>query len=155
MRFNEVTEKLKTRLRDERATTAIEFGLFSPLLVILLVGVFEVGFSMYGAMKVHNAAEAGLIYAARNGWDQAGIANAVVSSTSTSVIQATPAPSQFCGCPSNTGVQAVSCDATCASGDAPGEYIRIDASLDRTTLLPNTGLTLPTKLTAQAVIRQR
>ena len=146
--------RLNAIRRGDRATTAIEFGLFTPLLVLLLVGVFEIGFAMYAAMKVHNAAEAGLIYAAKNGWDQAGIANAVTASTSTSNIQATPAPAQFCGCPAANGVQPVSCDANCPSGDAPGEYIRIDASLNRATLFSDTGFTLPAQLTAQAILRQ-
>jgi hypothetical protein len=140
--------------RDERASTAIEFGLFVPLLVILLVGIFEIGFAMYGAMQVHNAAEAGLIYAAKKGWDQAGIAGAVVSSSGSSQIQASPAPSKFCGCPSVSGVQSLACNAKCANGDTPGEYIRIEASLDRKTLFAKTGLSLPAKLTAQVILRQ-
>jgi Flp pilus assembly pilin Flp len=154
MRSSALIRKFAVIRRDERASTAIEFGLFAPLLVTLLVGIFEIGFAMYGAMQVHNAAEAGLIYAAKNGWDQAGIASAVVSSSGTSNIQASPAPAQFCGCPLSSGVQAVSCNASCPNGDAPGQYVRIEASLDRTTLFSKTGLTLPAKLTAQAILRQ-
>jgi hypothetical protein len=154
MRIGGLTGKFKSLRHNEQATTAIEFGLFTPLLVLLLVGVFEIGFAMYGAMKVSNAAEAGLIYAAKNGWDEAGIANAVTSSTGSSDIQATPAPEQFCGCPAASGVQRVSCNATCPSGDVPGEYIRIDASLDRTTLFSDTAFTLPAQLTAQAILRR-
>jgi Flp pilus assembly protein TadG len=141
--------------RDERASTAIEFGLFVPLLVTLLVGIFEIGFAMYGAMQVHNAAEAGLIYAAKNGWNQAGIASAVVSSSGSSTIQASPAPAQFCGCPTAGGVQVVACNANCPNGDVRGEYIRIEASLARTTLFSNTGLSLPATLTAQVILRQK
>lgn len=154
MRSSALIRKLPNTRRNERGTTALEFGLFVPLLVTLLVGIFEIGFAMYGAMQVHNAAEAGLIYAAKNGWDQAGIANAVVSSSGSSTIQASPAPAQFCGCPSNSGVQTVSCNAQCSNGDAPGEYIRIEASLDRTTLFAGTGLSLPATLTAQVILRQ-
>jgi hypothetical protein len=154
MRNSAWTRRFKTIRRDERATAAIEFGLFGPLLIILLVGVFEIGFAMYGAMTVTNSTVAGLIYASKNGWDQAGISNAVESS-SASKIQASPAPTQFCGCPSSSGVNTVSCNATCSSGDPPGEYIRIEATLDRTTLFSNTGLTLPDKLTAQAILRQK
>jgi Flp pilus assembly protein TadG len=154
MRSSAWTRRFRAIRRDERASAAIEFGLFAPFLIMLLVAVFEIGFAMYGAMQVNNAAEAGLIYAAKNGWDQAGISNAIVSSTGSSAIKASPAPAQFCGCPSNSGVQAVACNATCSSGDTPGEYIRIDASLDRTSLFSNSGVTLPAKLTAQAILRQ-
>jgi hypothetical protein len=144
----------RTIRTGEDGSTAIEFGLFVPILVTLLVGIFEIGFAMYGAMQVHNAAEAGLIYAAKNGWNQAGIASAVVSSSGTSNIQASPAPAQFCGCPTASGVQTVACNVNCPNGDVRGEYIRIEASLERTTLFSKTGLTLPAKLTAQVIMRQ-
>ena len=143
----------RTIRTGENGSTAIEFGLFAPLLVILLVGVFEIGFAAYEAMQVSNAAEAGLVYAAKNGWDQTGIVNAVTASSSSNNIQASPAPSQFCGCPTASGVQAVSCNGTCSGGIAPGEYIQINALLNRTTLFSNTGLTLPATLTAQAIFR--
>lgn len=153
MRISVLAGKLETARTGENGSTAIEFGLFTPLLVTLLVGVFEVGFATYEAMQVHNAAEAGLIYASKNGWDQTGIANAVIASSSSSNIQASPAPSQFCGCPTISGLQTVACSATCSNGDAASEYIRIDASLDRTTLFSDTGLTLPAQLTAKTILR--
>lgn len=153
MRISVLAGKLDTARTGENGSTAIEVGLFTPLLVTLLVGVFEVGFATYEAMQVHNAAEAGLIYASKNGWDQTGIANAVTSSSRSSAIQASPAPSQFCGCPAVSGLQTVACNATCSNGDAPGEYIQIEASLSRTSLFSNTGLTLPATLTAQTILR--
>lgn len=155
MRIPPATTSIKAIRKDNRASAAIEFGLSVPLLVILLISVFEIGFAMYAAMQVHNAVEAGLIYAAKNGWDQAAISNAVESSSGTSKVKASPSPTQFCGCPSSSGVTPVSCNATCSGGDTPGEYIRIDASLTRTTLFSSKSLTLPATLTAQAILRQK
>ena len=74
---------------------AIEFALLSPLLVLLLIGLVEVGFASYEAMQAQNAAEAGALYAARHGWDSAGIQAAVVNATGSSDVTATPAPQSF------------------------------------------------------------
>ena len=92
--------------RGIAGTAAIEFGLSIPLLVIIVMGVAELGFAMYGKMQVYNSVEAGALYAAKNGFDSAGITAAVVNATGTQGITATPAPVQFCGCPSATGIVA-------------------------------------------------
>ena len=82
-------------------TAALEFGLAIPFLAILVTGIVEIGFSMYQAMQVTYAAEAGLGYAAKKGWDSTGITNAAVNSTGLSGMSVTP--TQFCACPSTYG----------------------------------------------------
>jgi Flp pilus assembly protein TadG len=134
-------------------TAAIEFGLGAPVLLILLMGLVEVGFGVYQAMQVQNAVEAGAVYASKNGWNQAGISAAVVNATGVSGLSAKPAPSQFCGCPQATGVVAIACASTCPGGTAPGQYVRISAQLAHETILPYPGLPLPMTLTAESVVR--
>jgi hypothetical protein len=134
-------------------TAAIEFALFVPLLLILLMGVVEVGLAVHQAMQVSNSAEAGMLYAAKNGFDPAGIAAAVANATGTQGIAAVPAPAQFCGCPTAGGVSPVECGATCADGSLSGAYIRISATLNHQTILPYPGLPLPNTLTAQSILR--
>jgi len=144
-----------TRIGSEKGTAAIEFGLAIPLLLTLLMGVVELGFAMYEAMQVFNAAEAGAVYAAKNGWDAAGISAAVTNATTTTTgITATPAPEHFWGCPSDGGIVAVaSSSVQCAGGDPPGEYARVGASLDHSTILPYPGFSLPTTFTGTSVVR--
>ncbi len=144
----------KTSRAGEAGSAAIEFGLFAPLLVILVIGVIEIGFAAYGAMQVQNAAQAGIIYAAKNGWDSAGIANAVVNAADTVGISASPPPSQFCGCPGASGVAVTACGATCPDGTTPGEYIRVNAALTRSSLFAESGFSLPSTLTAEAIMRR-
>ena len=109
--------------RALRGTAALEFGLAVPLLALLLTAIVEIGFSMYQAMQANYAAEAGLAYAAKNGWDATGIASAVTGSTGLSGMTATP--TQFCGCPTYTGLTAATCGDTCSGGQTAGQYIRI------------------------------
>ena len=143
----------RSKHRGIAGTAAIEFGLSIPLLVIIMMGVVELGFAMYGKMQVYNSVEAGALYAAKNGYDTNGIASAVVKATGTQGITATPAPAQFCGCPSATGIAATACSATCTGGSPSGQYVRISAALPRQTILPYPALGLPDTLTAQSVLR--
>lgn len=142
-----------TRRRAEAGTAALEFALAAPLLLIMLMGVVELGFTMYQAMQVYNSVEAGALYAAKNGFDAAAISAAVVNATGTAGITATPAPVQFCGCPDASGIVETVCTATCNDGKPPGQYVRISAALARETILPYPALGLPDTLTAQSVVR--
>jgi len=135
-------------------TAAIEFGLAIPLLLVMLMGTIELGFAIYEAMQVYDAAEAGALYAAQNGWSASGISTAVTSATSASGLTATPAPSQFWGCPDETGITTVaSSSVKCTGNTSPGQYIQVNATLNHSTILPYPGPSLPTSFTAKSVIR--
>jgi Flp pilus assembly protein TadG len=157
------------RRGSESGTAAIEFGLFIPVLLILLTGTVELGFLMYEAMQVNNAVEAGMLYAGANGWDApsgSNIATAVVTAgvlpTGLNTLTATPAPTQFCGCPTATGITNLgaptsgSCGSflACADGTTPGTYVQVNAALTHTVIIPTpTSWGIPATLTATAVIR--
>jgi Flp pilus assembly protein TadG len=160
-RIREKFEDLRER-RNESGTAAIEFGLFLPFLLILLTGTVELGLSMYEAMQVSNAVDAGALYAAKNGFNAANISSATTGASGLpsqlNVLNATPAPTQFCGCPSasgsvsNLGPPAPTCSATACSGGPAGTYVQVNASLNHTVILP-TSWGIPTTFTAKAVIR--
>jgi Flp pilus assembly protein TadG len=136
-----------------RGTAAIEFAFIVPILLVLTLGVVEVGYSTYQAMQVQDSAEAGAIYVAKHGWNSAAITAAVVNATGLAGITASPAPSQFCGCPTVSGVTTAVCASTCASGSRAGQYVEINAALTRQIILPASGLLLPTTLTGRAIVR--
>lgn len=144
-----------TMAHRRRGTAAIEFALAAPVLVLLLAGVVELGFGIYQAMQVQNAAEAGALYAAENGWDPAGISAAVLNATGATGITASPAPQQFCGCPAANGIVVAACGATCAGGDPAGSYIQVNASAARVSILPDADFSLPATFTGQATIRSQ
>ena len=141
------------RLRERRGSAAIEFALVSPLFIILLVGVVELGFAGFDAMRVQDAAEVGALYAAVHGWNSAGISAAVTNATGAVGLTASPAPLTFCGCPQASGITAVICSAQCASGAAPGQYITVSASMPRLTIMTQTIASLPATLTAHSTVR--
>lgn len=148
--------------RSESGTAAIEFALFLPFLLLLLGGTVELGFSAYEAMQVSNAVDAGSLYAAKNGWNSASIVSATVSGAASSGLTATPAPTQFCGCPNAAGsisnLGAPPCSPTACSGSPAGTYVQVSASLNHVVIFPTmgvlpTGWGLPATFTATAVIR--
>lgn len=139
--------------RAAGGTAAIEFGLVAPLLLLLLLGGVELGSGIFQGMQVQAAAEAGGLYVAQHGWNAAAISAAVTNATQTSGIAATPAPSQFCGCPAVGGITVVACSLTCTGGNAAGTYVRIDATVPRNTILTLPGLVLPANLTGLAIVR--
>lgn len=141
------------KIANEAGTAAIEFGIIAPVLLIMLAGLVEIGFAVRESMMVQEAAEAGASYAAQNGWDSAGITNAVESATGNTAITATPSPQTFCGCPGESGITTVLCTATCTGGHGPGHYVRVDASIPHATILSYLGLPIPATLSAHAVVR--
>jgi Flp pilus assembly protein TadG len=143
----------RTKRHGVRGTAAIEFALIIPFLLIILVGLTEVGLFAYQGMQVQNAVEAGAIYVAKKGWNAAGISSAVMNASGTEGITASPAPTQFCGCPSAAGIVAATCGVTCASGGTTGTYVKINATLAHETILTYPGLTVPTSLSAQVIVR--
>ena len=121
-------------VRDTSGAAAIEFGIMIPLLSLMVVSVTDIGLAVYRKMQVENAAQAGAQYAIARGFDTTGISNAVTGATNSSVISASPAPIQFCGCPTSTGLSAMSCGAVCSSGAVAGTYATVSAQATYQTL---------------------
>jgi Flp pilus assembly protein TadG len=139
--------------RAARGTAALEFALFAPLLLMMLVFAVELGDGVFGAMQAQNAAEAGALYVAKHGWNSAGISAAVVNATGVAGMTASPAPSEFCGCPSAGGITSRDCTLTCPDGSAASTYVQINATLAHQTLLTYPGFVSPATLTGRAIVR--
>ena len=153
MLFRNLGRKSCPWRQDEAGVAAIEFGLMAPFLMMLVVGTVEVGSGVYQAMLAQNAAEAGAVYASKHGFDIDGISGAVLGATAAAGITATPAPSQFCGCPAAADVTATDCALNCADGAAPGQYVRISAQITHTPIISFSGIAVPGAITGQAIVR--
>lgn len=133
---------------------AVEFAFIAPLLVAMLIFVTDLGIGFYRKMQVENAAQAGAQYAAVNGFSTSSVSNAVLAATSFSGISASPAPTQFCGCPTSTGVTAAaSCSSACSGGSAPGTHVTASAQADYSTIFSYPGIPSSYNFTAQATVR--
>jgi Flp pilus assembly protein TadG len=117
-------------------SAALEFTIFAPILLGGAVCTMDLGLGMYRNMQVQHAAQAGAQYAISHGYDAAAISSAVTQATTYADISASPAPDQFCGCPSSTGVNSVTCGSTCTGGLAAGTYVTVSAGATYSTLVP-------------------
>jgi Flp pilus assembly protein TadG len=127
------TRRLRASAADPRyrkGAAAVELAVVSPLLLLLLAGVAEVGMAGYQALQVQAAVEAGVLYVSLyGGSNTAAINQAVVNATSTAGITSTI--SAFCGCPTAAGVVSqANCTTVCsADNTAPGSYVTVKASI--------------------------
>jgi Flp pilus assembly protein TadG len=145
---------------------AVEFALMTPMLVLLTMGIADFGSAAYTMMEVKSAAHAGVMYAYANpkNCTSSGITTAegtatslgnTLTTTATGATTGSPtaaAPTcNFSGCVSGTSL--VSQTTTCTAGDAPGIYAVAYAKASFSTMLPWATLSLPTSISATAVMR--
>ena len=137
----------------ERGIVAVEFAVMAPILVLVIICVADLGIGIYRQMQVQNAAQAGAQYAISHGFVVGSISSAVGAATNMPGIAASPAPNQFCGCPSNTGIATTDCNSSCSGGILPGTYVTVSAQGGYDTILPYPLLPDHFNLTAQSTVR--
>lgn len=139
-------------LRRQDGTAAIEFALILPMLLIIFTGVVEIGLAVHDSIRVQEAVSAGAIYANQHDFNAAAISSAITSATTAGSLTASPAPVQFYGCPSATGIAASTLGATCADGFQSRSYVTVSAQMPRTQVF-GAVFGLPATLTATATAR--
>ncbi len=152
------TSLLQRLIQQIGGTASVELALLSPLLLIMVTGLVEVGVAVIEATQVQVAAQAGALYAAKYGTgDLSKISAAITNATSTAGITASPSPTVYCGCASASGVtsQGANCATVCADGKLPGTYVSVSATISHTGLLssPYLSLSLPASFVGTSVIR--
>lgn len=149
-----MTSTPRRLMASRDGSTAVEFALLAPMLLLLLAGVVDVSRLISQTMQVRAAAQAGADWAQRNGWDAAGVTTAVASATTLPSVAAAPAPSLVRACVSGGQITATSAT-TCASGAPVGEFVSVGARAPFRGLVPWPGLVLPDTLSATAMVRVR
>lgn len=117
---------------------AIEFGFIAPLLLTMMLGVFDFGLAYWQQMEIANAADAGAQWGMDNAYDGTSITTVAQSATNLSGISVSP--SNPCGCAASTGVSIYACGSTCPDGTAPKTYIVVSAHACYSTLFTWPGL---------------
>jgi len=146
----------RTLLGCTRGTAAIEFAIIGGVFSALLVVSGDIGLAYYANMQVQTSAQVGAQYAVNHGgstFDASAIGNAVLNATSTTGITATPAPVEFCACPSGTSLTSATCGTTCADGTGVGTYARVSASRTHTVVVPYPWLPASYAQTASSTVR--
>ena len=140
---------------------AIELAMVSPLVVTGVLGVGELGISIFRETQVSFAAQAGADFALAHGFNATKVSNAIVNATTyTAITAGPPQPSQFCGCPTASGVSSVAtcgttctCTATCSGGFTAGTYVTASSRAQFSPIIPNPWQTNTVTLAAQTTMR--
>ena len=120
--------------RAREGLGAIELGFIAPVLMLLLLGIFDFGMAFWEQMQIANAADAGAQWGMSNNYDQSSIRQVAQSATSLgSAVSVTP--TYVCGCPSGTGITSGYGDPTqggctnCPDGTAAQPYIVVNTQM--------------------------
>lgn len=136
-----------------RGVAAIEFGIIGLILALMIIFTVDLGMGIYRKMQVQNSAQAGAQYAMVHGFNASLISSAVTNATTFSGISASPAPNQFCGCASSTGVASAACTSTCSGGFRSGTYVTVSAQGTYNTLFSYPLINDSFTFTAQSTVR--
>jgi Flp pilus assembly protein TadG len=132
---------------------AIEFAILGTVLALILVCTLDLGLGIYEQMQVQAAAQAGAQYAAEHGFDANRITTIVQTAASGLTVDASPSPSEGCGCPDASGVVPADCGTACADGNTAGVYVTVSAAATYATIIPYPILPNRYALASQSKVR--
>jgi Flp pilus assembly protein TadG len=118
---------------ETEGAALLEFTLSVLPLVTIAIYTMDFGLYFLFQMAVQNAAQAGAQYAIVYGYSSSSISSVVTNATNYTAI--TASSTQFCGCPSATGVtnlgNVLPCStsySTCSNGSSAGTYVTVTAT---------------------------
>jgi Flp pilus assembly protein TadG len=151
---------LRHFIRDNKGALAVEMAFVAPLLLSLLLGIFDFGAMFVNALEVEHATQAGASFALGQ-YIQTGsvtlsaIQTAVTASSPLAVtiaVETGRSASPWCGCPNanGTAVTSVGCGTACPAGI--GTYYSIVGTAPTQSTL-GAWVGFPTTLAAKVLIR--
>lgn len=122
-------------VRDERGGILVNFALIAPVMLMLLMAMFDYGAAFFDTMALQSAARAAAQYGMADPSDTAGIAAVATSATNLNADDLTVTSSTSCGCANGT---AVACGVTppCPDGSFKRTFVNVSVSKPHTPILP-------------------
>ena len=138
---------------DERGQAIAELALLAPLMLVLVIGLIELGRYANFSIEVANAARAGVQYGAQNlvaANDTAGMQNAALADAPDLSSTMTATAIHFCTCFNGA-------TSTCQPADCPGShrllYVQVDTSQTFNSMLHFPGVLNTLQVKGHAVMR--
>jgi len=152
----------KRRLRDS-GQSMLEFALMLPFLMLLMVGVIEIGRAIYYTVEVNHAATAGVVYGSQNATTAQNTGQMQTYATSDAAITGMSAvAANGCTCDNGTGTSCtypVSSMLTCATISCPSgqvvECVQVTTQATITPIFHFPGLPMSYQANGEAVMRVR
>ena len=139
-------------LQSENGSAMVELALLLPLLLLIVLGVFDYALVIEQRLRLAEAVAAGTAYASLpgNGLDVAGTQNAAILAAANMQGMSVTATAYWTCSPGGGQVNA---STMCSGGAAPMQWMEVDASATPTLKFPFPGLPLNVPLSATAVHR--
>lgn len=147
------SKRRHARKSRETGQTLLELALLLPLLLLLLVGLFEVGRFAYYSIEVSNAARAAVQYGAQSladSKDTVGLTQAA-RNDSADLSGITVTPTTLCAC-SETPSAYVPCPALACAGH-PVVFLQVDTNANITPLFHYPGFPVVFTANGHAIMR--
>lgn len=133
---------IRTLCGDDEGAALAELALVIPFLMLLLVGIVEVGRFAEYSIRVANAARAGVQYGAQNlatASDKAGMESAATTDTQSVAGMTATATTAYCACADGTTANCATAIASCSANHRI-VYVRVDTTGTLQSLLNYPGL---------------
>jgi Flp pilus assembly protein TadG len=109
---------------DSRGTSAIEFAIVAPMLVVAVIGLADISSMAYGATNMQSAVRAGMHYAMTGGTDETIAKDIAMNAWTKKPNGGTMNSSKVCKC---AGI-GWDCETFCPDATRPEMYITVTAS---------------------------
>lgn len=135
---------MKRYLRSDDGVAIVELALIAPFLIVLALGIVDLGLYARDGIEVGNAARAGVQYGAQStatSQNAASIVNAARADAH-EVTTLTVTPSTYCTCDRVPGTHYPGCTGmpTCATGDHVDTFVQVISSKQFTPFVSLPGL---------------
>lgn len=148
---------LREAAESESGANLVELALLLPLMILMFLGVAEVGSIFYMSIEVNNAALAGAAYGAQSNItaaDTAGMAR-VAQQDASNVPGLTASATYYCACSTTAGAltNLASCSSTCTAGSHEVIFVKVNTSATFSALSKFPALPNPFTTSGQAIMR--
>ena len=139
-----------------RGSGLIEFALLILVLMLLALGVFNLGLAIEAGDTISAAARAGAFFGASDGnaSNTSGMQNAALNAATGLTASMTANASTWCTCSAGSAVT-VSCTSLCNTYNPPVQYVQVQTSATIPLLFNFPGVPLTIPLTATFTLRAR
>ena len=138
----------------ENGSAFVELGLFTPALLLMLVGAIDFARVFNADITLANAAEVGALYGSRSisaSSDTAGMQTAATNDGK-DLATMTAVATNYCACGSTGPAQ--TCPATsCSSSNPAHRYVKVQTTYTFNTLFPIPGIPATVPMTRTSVMR--
>ncbi len=137
--------------RETSGTALVEMAFFTPIILILLMGVWDFGSLAKEYSRVTDAANAGAQFGMQFPEETAAIEQLVRDELGPTSEGASVSLNSFCECPG--GGAAVDCESSCAGFSNPAKFMSVQVQSSFETLFEYPYMANPVDITKQVVIR--